>query len=98
MIKLAKLPDRTPIKIPVTVNAALHRALLNYADIYTLTYSEIITIQDLIPFILASFLESDRAFTKAMKKASCETTPSKRVPKKNRVNGHSETVSPLLNV
>lgn len=79
MIKLPKLPDRTPIKISISVNAALHQELLAYADIYAMTYAEIVTIQDIIPFMLSSFLESDRAFTRTQR-----TTPTLSLRKKGR--------------
>lgn len=37
-LKLAKLPDRTPVKLMVTVGAELNQALKEYADLYQVTY------------------------------------------------------------
>lgn len=67
MLKLAKLPDRTPVKVTVTVNPDLHRALRDYADLYRAEYGDGETVADLIPYMLASFLDGDRAFAKARK-------------------------------
>jgi hypothetical protein len=63
-LKLAKLPDRTPIKLAITVTPELHRALNDYAQVYEATYGQRESVADLIPFMLASFLESDRTFVK----------------------------------
>jgi hypothetical protein len=66
-LKLAKLPDRTPVRIAVTVKPELHAALQNYAILYRQTYGEAESVAELIPYMLESFLESDRSFAKAMK-------------------------------
>ncbi|MFD2055087.1 MULTISPECIES: DUF2274 domain-containing protein [Mesorhizobium] len=66
-LKLGKLPDRTPSKITITVSAGLGQALNDYAALYRQTYGESETVAELIPFMLAEFLESDRAFAKAKK-------------------------------
>lgn len=64
-LKLAKLPDRTPVKLTVNITPDLDRALNDYADIYRETYGQKETVADLIPHMLRSFLESDRGFAKA---------------------------------
>ena len=66
-LKLGKLPDRTPAKITITVNAGLNQALRDYATLYRATYGEAETVAALIPFMLEAFLDSDRAFAKARK-------------------------------
>jgi hypothetical protein len=68
-LKLGKLPDRTPVKITITVMPELHQALRQYAGIYRATYGESESVADLIPFMLGVFLESDRGFSKARKDA-----------------------------
>ncbi|RAZ92398.1 DUF2274 domain-containing protein [Mesorhizobium hawassense] len=68
-LKLGKLPDRTPSKITITVSAGLSQVLQEYAALYRDTYGESETVAELIPFILAGFLEGDRAFAKARKEA-----------------------------
>jgi hypothetical protein len=64
-IKLAKLPDRTPIKLAITVTPDLHRALGDYAALYNKAYAQSEPITELIPHMLAAFLASDRGFAKA---------------------------------
>jgi hypothetical protein len=75
-IKLAKLPDRTPAKITITVPSDLNRALNDYADMYRETYGEAETVAELIPFMLGAFLESDRGFAKARKSGARDNEPS----------------------
>jgi hypothetical protein len=69
-LKLAKLPDRTPAKITISVSADLNQALRHYADIYRSTYGQDEPVAELIPFMLEAFLESDRGFTKARKEGA----------------------------
>ncbi|SER24259.1 DUF2274 domain-containing protein [Sphingobium sp. YR768] len=73
MLKLAKLPDRTPVKIGITVTPDLAHALADYTALYNRAYSDKAEVADLIPAMLESFLASDRAFAKARKEA--EVTP-----------------------
>jgi hypothetical protein len=58
------LPDRTPVKLTLSVHPELAAALQDYAALYEQTYGQAEPIAELIPFMLASFLESDRAFRK----------------------------------
>jgi len=70
MLKLARLPDRTPVKIGITVTPDLDADLRAYLDLYRATYEDKgATIADLIPAMLQSFLTSDRAFAKARRHA-----------------------------
>lgn len=64
-LKLARIPDRTLVKLTITMLPDLHQALLDYARIYAETYDREEPIGELIPAILATFLDSDRAFAKA---------------------------------
>ena len=67
-VKLAKLPDRTPVKVTIIVSPDLARALGEYAEVYEAAYGRREEIADLIPAMLANFLESDRAFVRARAK------------------------------
>ncbi|BCH26749.1 DUF2274 domain-containing protein [Mesorhizobium sp. L-8-3] len=82
-LKLGKLPDRTPSKMTITVSADLNQALKDYAALYRQTYGESETVPELIPFMLAGFLEGDRAFAKARK----ESLPAGMSEKSRRVSG-----------
>lgn len=64
-LKLPKLPDRTPVKLVISVMPELHWALLDYAAIYADAYGEEENVAHLIPFMLSNFLENDRAFQQA---------------------------------
>jgi len=61
-LKLPRLPDRTPVKLTISVPPDLHHALTEYAALYAQTYGRDEPIAELIPAILTAFLESDRAF------------------------------------
>lgn len=67
MLKLAKLPDRTPIKLTITITPDLAHARGDYATIYNRTYGDKAEVADLVPAMLESFLASDRVFSKARK-------------------------------
>lgn len=73
MLKLARLPDRTPVKIAITVTPDLARALGDYQALYNRTYADKAEVADLIPAMLDTFLASDRAFARARKEAQAKT-------------------------
>lgn len=64
-LKLGKLPDRTPVKLALTITPDLHAALTDYAEIYAAAYGANETVADLAPAMLAAFLDSDREFQRA---------------------------------
>jgi hypothetical protein len=63
-LKLAKLPDRTPVKLTISVTPDVYRALADYAEMYAAQYGQREAIADLIPAMISAFLESDRSFSK----------------------------------
>lgn len=75
-LKLAKLPDRVPVKLTVTVTPELNRRLANYAALYKQTYGQEETVTELVPFMLGQFLDGDRAFIKSNKDAPRSERPS----------------------
>lgn len=66
-LKLAKLPDRTPVKLTIHLTPTLAEALTAYAAVYEAAYGRMETVADLIPHMLALFLESDREFARRRK-------------------------------
>jgi hypothetical protein len=64
-LKLARLPDRTPVKLTIIVTPDLHQALTDYAALYAATYGREEAVTELIPAMLGTFLEGDRAFARA---------------------------------
>jgi hypothetical protein len=73
-LKLEKLPDRTPVKLTITITPGLNRALQIYAELYRETYGQAEPVAELIPFMLESFLASDRNYAKALKNRPDEAT------------------------
>jgi hypothetical protein len=65
MLKIGKLPDRTPVKLTINLTPRLHQDLSDYAAVYRETYGQDDGVAELVPHMLRSFLESDRAFAKA---------------------------------
>ena len=83
-LKLAKLPDRTPIKITITVKPELHVALQTYAALYRQTYGEAESVAELIPYMLDSFLGSDRNFAKAVREGDVSDAANGSEPPRPR--------------
>jgi len=69
-LKLAKLPDRKPVKITITAQPELNKKLEEYARRYQETYGEQEAVPELIPYMLDQFLSSDRTFVKTTRRAS----------------------------
>jgi len=63
-LKLPQIPDRTPVKLSIMVMPDLHQSLTEYASLYASTYGREEPVVELIPAMLAAFLESDRAFAR----------------------------------
>ena len=66
-LKLSKLPDRRPVKLTINISPELSQSLADYAELYRETYGELESVLDLIPAMLAGFLESDRVFGRRRK-------------------------------
>ncbi|AOH84285.1 transposase [Sphingomonas panacis] len=63
-LKLARIPDRTPVKLAISISPDLNVDLADYATLYENAYGQKETVSDLIPYMLRAFLDSDRGFTK----------------------------------
>ncbi|WP_035681463.1 DUF2274 domain-containing protein [Bradyrhizobium liaoningense] len=72
-MKLAKLPDRTPVKMNVVLTPGLAQRLREYAIFYAETYGTKEEVAELIPFMLEAFLESDADFRKGSKRRNGES-------------------------
>jgi hypothetical protein len=69
MIKLAMIPDRTPVKLTVAVSPDLNADLIAYAEFYRATYGREETVAELVPAMVSAFLASDRAFAQSRRKS-----------------------------
>lgn len=67
-LKLAKLPDRTPVKLTITLGAELHQTLKEYASAYQRAYGTDEQVVDLIPFMLEAFMAGDKGFSRASRR------------------------------
>ncbi len=87
-LKLARLPDRTPVKMTITVSPQLAHRLGVYAELYNSAYSgSSETVVDLIPFMLEHFLDADRNFMKVLKERDANDTdhsPTLPAPRRKR--------------
>jgi hypothetical protein len=66
-LKLAKLPDQTPVKLSIQITPALHQTLVAYAALYADAYKHEARVEELIPAMLVNFLSSDREFAKTQR-------------------------------
>lgn len=68
-LKLGRLPDRTPVKLAITITPDLQLALNDYAALYAQSYGREEPVTELMPAMLSSFLENDRSFVRARDEA-----------------------------
>ena len=61
-LRLAQLPDRVPVKLAITVQPELKKALDDYALLYARNYGAEESVTELIPYMLEAFLKADAAF------------------------------------
>ena len=71
-LKIGKLPDRTPVKLTITLPPELHQLLAEYAALYAECYGREEPVTELVPAILRSFLESDRDFQRRRQTRSAQ--------------------------
>jgi hypothetical protein len=63
-LRLAKLPDRTSVKMTISLSPELNHALLDYAAAYAESYGQPEAVQELVPAMLGAFIDGDRAFAR----------------------------------
>lgn len=61
-LRLARLPDRAPVRRRIELPPDLDAALTDYARLYEEQYGRAEPVELLIPAMLQSFLASDRRF------------------------------------
>lgn len=73
-LKLGRIPDRTPIKLAITMTPDLKEQLDAYAEAYGAAYGQREKVEELIPFMLQSFIDGDRGFARSRKAGSAAAT------------------------
>ena len=92
-LKLAQLPDRVPVKIAITVQPDLKKALDDYALLYARTYGADEQVSELIPYMLETFLKADAAFRKGRKEL--QEMPSQLIPRQRAGKGRKSSLPEL---
>jgi hypothetical protein len=96
MLKLTQLPDRIPVKLTITLQPDLKKALDDYAALYARTYGTDEPVAELVPFMLENFLKADAGFRKGRKELEDEPMSLPLVKTKTRpkrsVEGSNEEV------
>ena len=72
-LRLGQLPDRTPVRMSLSVEPELASALSDYAEIYHQTYGAEEKPEALIPAMLENFLGSDAGFKRARRALHART-------------------------
>lgn len=93
-LKLHRLPDRVPVKLTITVEPDLHKALLIYAELYRETYGQEEPVQTLIPYMLREYLDADRGFAKAAKARSANGATAVPAPRPRAARRRTSTETP----
>lgn len=78
-MKLAKLPDRTPVKLNLVLAPSLAKRLREYADFYAETYGSREEAVELIPFMLEAFLDGDAEFRRSKRSAATDIAPASTI-------------------
>lgn len=63
-LRLGKLPERTAVKVTIALTPDLSARLSAYAKLYSEAYGQEEPVAELIPYMLAKFIDDDRSFTK----------------------------------
>ena len=93
MLKLAQLPDRIPVKLTITLQPDVKKALDDYAAMYSRTYGADEPVAELVPFMLESFLKADVGFKKGRKDLESEPLEIRLGRKKVKQRRTTEGVS-----
>ena len=64
-LKGGPLRDRTPVNLTIACEPELHEDLKAYADIHSRIYGKQVTMSDLVPSMLRTFVDSDTGFRRA---------------------------------
>jgi hypothetical protein len=90
-LKLGAIADDKPVKLTVELPATVHRDLLAYAEALAReTKQPIADPLKLIAPMLARFMATDRAFTKAQRGKRANPTCAESTPRNDQINALAE--------
>jgi hypothetical protein len=81
-LKIGPIADETPVKLAVTIPAAVHRDLVAYAQAASRESGQTVEPAHLVGPMLARFMATDRAFAKwrrSQKSAGLGTSPDRHL-------------------
>ena len=64
-LRIGPLPDRTPVKLSLSIDPSLRSDLEDYAAVYAEAFGDRPGIEALVPAMLEAFLASDTGFRRA---------------------------------
>lgn len=76
-LRLGPLPKAETVRVTVTLPAGVKADLDRYAELYAAAYGEPVNAVALVPHMLATFMERDRAFRKAAQEGGSARTERK---------------------
>jgi len=71
-LRLGRLPDRSTVKLTLTISTELKGLLIQYTELYESVYGAKEKTEDLIPAMLEAFIDADMGFKRARKKQENE--------------------------
>jgi hypothetical protein len=67
-LRLGPIPKATPVRITIVVTAEFKSQLERYAELHARVWGDAIDAAELIPHMLRSFVDGDKAFRRAQKR------------------------------
>jgi hypothetical protein len=68
MLRLGPIPKVTPVRITIVVTAEFKSKLERYGELHARAWGDAIDVAELIPHMLRSFVDGDKAFRRAQKR------------------------------
>lgn len=76
-LRLGPLPEAETVRLTVTLSASVKADLDRYAELYAAAYGKPADVPTLVPHMLATFMDRDRAFRRAAQAAGSSPVAKK---------------------
>ena len=73
-LRIGRLPDRTPVKLSLSIDPSLRSDLEDYAAVYAEAFGDRPGIEALVPVMLEAFLAFDTGFRRARRQLQTSST------------------------